>query len=270
MEITALSLKKMENEDLIKKLENIDLPEVEIGSHKRRLKMALFNSGYFQKRRPWEVFKRSFVLVLPTFAVLMILSWLVVKPKFTEIRILNIAKNDPAVLKLMEEKGIALNEIKIKDGKAYILMNLPEKEEAKEEIIPVGIQKEKDQTKNVEGAIVEVNLNQKKVSEIKMIKGDEVSPLDSSEKEEARRIAEEEEIVKEIIPREAKIEEVKSVLPQKLNLIERNEKVEAVRNPLAEKRAWVRYTTDGKEWMIRVNLDKKKVEEIKVSSRNRE
>jgi hypothetical protein len=35
----------MNKDDLIKKLENLDLPEVELASHQRRLKMALLNSG---------------------------------------------------------------------------------------------------------------------------------------------------------------------------------------------------------------------------------
>jgi len=40
----------MKKEDLIKKLENLKTPEIEIQSHKQRLKMALFNSGYFKER----------------------------------------------------------------------------------------------------------------------------------------------------------------------------------------------------------------------------
>lgn len=260
----------MKNEDLIKKLENIDLPEIEIQSHKRRLRAVLLNSGYFQKKRPWEIFKRRFVFVFPSLALLVILGLLVVEPKLTEAQALKIAKKDPDVLKLMEERGVTLNEVKIKDGKAYVLLNVPEKESIKEKAVPIEIQKAEEETKNVEGAIIEVNLNQKKVAEIKTIKGDEVSPLDNKEREEARKIVEEEEIVKEIVPQQARIEEVKSALPRELNLIERNQTIEAIPSPLAEKRAWVRYTIDGKEWMVEVNLDKKKVERVEVSSRNQQ
>jgi hypothetical protein len=41
----------MKDKDLIKKLENVELPEVEILSHQRRLKMALLESGYLKKRQ---------------------------------------------------------------------------------------------------------------------------------------------------------------------------------------------------------------------------
>jgi hypothetical protein len=38
----------MNKEDLIKKLEHLDLPEVELHGHQRRLRMALLNSGYWK------------------------------------------------------------------------------------------------------------------------------------------------------------------------------------------------------------------------------
>jgi len=41
----------MNKEDLIKKLENLDLPEIELQIHRRRLKMALLNSGYRKGER---------------------------------------------------------------------------------------------------------------------------------------------------------------------------------------------------------------------------
>jgi len=40
----------MKHEDLIKKLENLETPEIELLSHKRALKMALLSSGRFKKR----------------------------------------------------------------------------------------------------------------------------------------------------------------------------------------------------------------------------
>ena len=38
----------MNKDDLIKKLENLDLPEVELPSHQRRLKMALLNANHWK------------------------------------------------------------------------------------------------------------------------------------------------------------------------------------------------------------------------------
>lgn len=48
----------MNKDDLIKKLENLDLPEIELPSHQRRLKMALLNSGYFKKQTTMSLLKK--------------------------------------------------------------------------------------------------------------------------------------------------------------------------------------------------------------------
>ena len=41
----------MREEELIKKLENVELPRIELQSHRCRLRMALFNAGYLQRQR---------------------------------------------------------------------------------------------------------------------------------------------------------------------------------------------------------------------------
>ncbi len=41
----------MKEEELIKKLEKVELPEIELQSHQRRLRMALLNAGYLQRQR---------------------------------------------------------------------------------------------------------------------------------------------------------------------------------------------------------------------------
>ena len=41
----------MKEDKLIKKLESVDLPQIELESHRSRLKMALLNSDYFKKKR---------------------------------------------------------------------------------------------------------------------------------------------------------------------------------------------------------------------------
>lgn len=64
----------MNKEDLIKKLENIDLPEVELQSHKRRLKTALLNSGYFKKQTTMSLLKK----IAPIGAVAVIALFVVV------------------------------------------------------------------------------------------------------------------------------------------------------------------------------------------------
>lgn len=48
----------MNKDDLIKKLENLDLPEVELPSHQRRLKMALLSSGYWKEKNAMSLLKK--------------------------------------------------------------------------------------------------------------------------------------------------------------------------------------------------------------------
>jgi len=45
-------------EDLIKKLENLKMPEIEIQSHRQKLKMALLNSGYFKEKTTMFLLKK--------------------------------------------------------------------------------------------------------------------------------------------------------------------------------------------------------------------
>lgn len=71
----------MNNEDLIKKLEKIDLPEVEFPSHQRQLKMALLNSGYFRKQTTMSLLKKTMSLlkkIAPIGAVAVIALFVVV------------------------------------------------------------------------------------------------------------------------------------------------------------------------------------------------
>ena len=41
----------MKEEELRKKLERVEIPRIELESHRSRLKMALLNSDYFKKKR---------------------------------------------------------------------------------------------------------------------------------------------------------------------------------------------------------------------------
>jgi hypothetical protein len=52
----------MKEEDLIKKIKNVELPDIKIESHRRRLKMALLDTDYLKKRREntiWEPAKST-------------------------------------------------------------------------------------------------------------------------------------------------------------------------------------------------------------------
>jgi hypothetical protein len=53
----------MNTDDLIKKLENLDLPEVDLQSHRRRLKMVLLNSGCWKGETTMSLLKKRIVPV---------------------------------------------------------------------------------------------------------------------------------------------------------------------------------------------------------------
>ena len=48
----------MNKDDLIKKLKSIDIPEIELQSHRRRLRLALLNSGYFKEKTIMSLLKK--------------------------------------------------------------------------------------------------------------------------------------------------------------------------------------------------------------------
>jgi len=258
----------MEIRDLIKKLENTDIPEIEIKSHKAGLKFALLNSDYFKKRGILEnIIKRYFYFSAIAFATLTILGIVAIRPKLTEARILGIAKNNPEIKKLIEEENMALSDVKVKDGKAYILLNSSGGTDSDPKKNPGIILKKVEQnaSETIEGAIVEVDLKNKEVSQINSINGNDINPLNNTDKESARALVSEDKIINEVIPKEAKIGEVESSLSEKIDLVEKDNEIKAVSQPEDDKRARVNYALDGKKWVVKVNLDKKTVEEIQYS-----
>lgn len=260
----------MEEKDLIKKLENIRVPEIEIKGHKKELKMALFNSDYFQKRDFFQVFKRSLAFAVPALALLLILGFNIIEPRLAEANALRLAMNNPEIKRLMEENNMVLSDVKVSGGKAYVLLKPQEKTESgQEKDSSIKIEKAKgDEAEDIEGAIIEISLEKKQVIKINPIEWEEIAPLNDEEKEKAKEIVKENEILKDIIPKEAKLEKIKSSLPQKIGLIEKNNEAKVVPRPDTEKKAKVHYNLEGKEWVVKVDLAKKKVEEIKYSLEN--
>ena len=124
----------MKKEDLIKQLENIELPEIEIQSHKQRLKMALLNqhqklhfgtgqdSGYFWNK----IMLKRLIPAGVALALILVVGFTVIQPKLQIARAMEIAKNDPQIQQLMKDYGVEIKEVKLQDGKAYVLLALPE------------------------------------------------------------------------------------------------------------------------------------------------
>ena len=119
----------MRKEDLIKKLENIKTPEIEIQSHKQRLKMALLSSGYFKEEKimnPIMFWTKRLVPAGIALALILVVGFNVIQPKLQIARAMEIAKNDPQIQQLMKDYGVEIKQVKLQDGKAYVLLTLPE------------------------------------------------------------------------------------------------------------------------------------------------
>ncbi len=274
----------MEFKDLEKKLENIKAPDIEIQSHKQNLKMALLSSGYPAKSGTIMFYTKRLIPVGVALALILVVGFTVIQPRLQIARAMEIAKNDPQIKELMVEYGVEIKEVKLQDGKAYVLLTLPgenlppELEErtlgAEEEVTPKGVMRGPGQfyisyldsatgkITQSSGSIAEIDLKAKKVRKIELIEKLQIDiiPLTEEEKTRAIEIAKSEPKIREMIP---DLEEreiiVKPLPPLKLYLVET---FDGVRTESEEevKRVNVIFKSDEYQDIITVNLTTSKVE----------
>ncbi len=280
----------MKKEDLIKKLENIKTPEIEIQSHKQRLKMALLSSGYF-KEKPIMFWTKRLVPAGITLALILVVGFTVIQPKLQIAKAMEIAKKDPQIQQLMKDYGVEIKEVKLQDGKAFVLLALPE------EKLPSELEKRvlgNEETGmrgpgqmfmayqnpgtgeiiEFSGSVAEIDLKAKKVEKLEMVETIKFNLTSLTEEEKARaiEIAKSEPKIQEMIP---DLEEreviVKPLPPLKLRLDEdpdnRMEVTSA--DPNEEKRVNVIFKSDEYQDIITVNLTTGKVEGAVSYSINR-
>jgi len=280
----------MKKEDLIKKLENIKTPDIEIQSHKQRLKMALLSSGYF-KEKPIMFWTKRLVPAGITLALILVVGFTVIQPKLQIARAMEIAKNDPQIQQLMKDYGVEIKEVKLQDGKAYVLLALPEEKLPSElEKRALGSEEtgmrgpgqmfmayqnpETGEIIEFSGSVAEINLEEKKVEKLELIEKEKINltPLTEEEKTRAIEIAKSEPKIQEMIP---DLEEreviVKPLPPLKLRLDEDPDNGMEVTSadPNEEKRANVIFKSDKYQDIITVNLTTGKVEGAFSYSTNR-
>lgn len=135
----------MKEEELIKKLESIDLPRIEVQSYRRRLRMALLDSEYFKEQPKVGVFSlakskmkggintmKGLISWRPiwkpalvsTLAIALIVSSALFVPSLVgpslETLAADIAKNSPEIRALVGGEPVVL-ETEITNGTAYVL-----------------------------------------------------------------------------------------------------------------------------------------------------
>ena len=275
----------MKKEDLIKKLESIETPNIEIQSHKQKLKMVLLNSGYF-KEKTIMFYTKRLVPAGIVLALILVVGFTVINPKLQIARAMEIAKNDPQIKELMEEYGVEIKEVKLQDGKAYVLLTLPE-----EKLPPVpALAGEETGSKALgmrgpgqfyivyqdpktgeviesSGSVAEIDLKAEKVEKLELIEKMQIdiAPLTEEEKSRAIEIAKSEPKIQEMI---SDLEEreiiVKPLPPIKLKLQLEEDfdgGMEITSADLKEdKRANVIFKSDEYQDIITVNLTTGKVE----------
>jgi hypothetical protein len=287
----------MKQEDLIKKLENMKTPDIEIQSHKQRLKLALLSSGYF-KEKPIMFWTKRLVPAGVALALILVVGFGVIQPKLQIARAMEIAKNDPQIQKVMEETGAVIKEVKIKDGRAYVLLAMPEEElpsiiketgrllkgigertgerklgigEEGIEVAPVPMQigivsvDEKGEVKTFTGTVVEINLKARRVEKLELVEKMkiDITPLTAEEKARAIEIAKSDPKIQEMINLEEAQVAVKPMPSFKLRLEENpDDGMKAISaDPNEDKRANVIFRWgNGRQDIITVNLTTGKVE----------
>jgi len=256
----------MENEDLIKKLEEISLPKIEIKSHKKGLSLVLMKK-YSPERKRAELFN-IFKKLIPAGAIAVILFFFIFNnlnsPKYNLAKAKEIALQNNEIKDWLQQ-GSTIKDIKIADGKAYVLIEPPEEKKEQEELAPVSLKSEGVSQENIAeekfgGAFVEVNIKEKEVKNIKKL-APIVTSLMEIKKEKVLEIVNKSWEVQEKVPKEAEVLNINVPTP-KFRLSKDGGSVSAIPETETEEKASIIYKSDGHRWEGKINLTKEEVEEV--------
>ena len=242
----------MKEEDLIKKLENVELPEIELESHRRRLRMALLDAGYLKRQREvaiWELAKskvkgvkdtmiRGLVsrqpvwktAVIGVLALALITGLAIAIPSLTgqspEALAAEIAQNSPEVQAALGDGEVQVVVVKVVNDKGIVICQGE-----------IGI------------VTAEVDLKTKAVTVVPM------PELTGADKAEAISIAKAEPAVKEILDKGASISKVSSMYSFGMRINPETGETEEI----SEEMARVEITLGETIWVAYVDLAEGKV-----------
>jgi len=264
----------MENDDLAKKLEKISLPEIELQSHKTKLRLLLMEKYSPEKKRR-EIFGILNKLIPATaFAIILLFIFFNKRGFQTD----NLARAKEIALQNTEiknwvEEGATIKDVQIVDGKAYVLIEPAETaevsviKETSEEPPAVNLKSGGTFQENVEtkesfkGAVAEVNIKEKKISNIEKL-APTVTGLIEKKKEKTLEIANNSTKIQEVVPKEAEVLDISVTVP-KFKLSKEGGSILVLPETETEERASIIYKSDGKRWEGKINLNKEEVEEVK-------
>jgi hypothetical protein len=250
----------MKEEDLIRKLENISLPEIEGLSHKRNLREFLL-SQYKKEKKSWQ-FWSYFWKIVPigaTFAILILaaISLYSRQNNYDVTLAKEIAFQDSRVKSLIEQ-GAVVKDAQVLDSKAYVLVQLPQTTKEAPADLKFLEEQNTESLLQATAILAEVNFKDKKVSHIENVQQNFV-PLTDFEKEKVLEIAKESSKVKNNVPAEAQVQEIAKPSPR-LRLLKTDGSVKVV--PENEEEAIIIYKKNGNIWKAKVNMDAEELESL--------
>lgn len=252
----------MNIKDLIKKLEQIELPEIEIPGHKEQLKKAIL-AKYF-KEQPFGVFYIFKKAIIPLSGAIALILFITIAgsaifPQYISAKIKEIALQDPQI-KEWVAKGAEIKDIKIKDNKAYVLVSPKEILIRKQAI---SLEAAPPAEKEFSGAIVEIHLNEKKVSKIEVILPTTI-PLTNEEVKEVKEIIEKSEVNK-YAPQTIELETIEPLpLPaNKLRFNKQKNEIEAFAEEQKQERAKTIHKIDGQKLETLINIKQGQIENVR-------
>jgi len=268
----------MEQNDLIKKLESIKTPIIRIQAHKRNLKFALLNSDHFQRKTKAFSLKR-FIPIGAVAALVMIFVFSSARVTWNEAKAMTIAKNDPKIQQLMKNQGAVISDVKIKDGKAYVLLSLSKDNASllmsngsstnaniSSSSDEIGIENDENgEPESLNSSVAEIDLDNKQVNNIQSHKTP-IPALSQEEKSQAVEIVKADSQIKALNIDFTNAEiKVKPLPPFKLHIDNDNNGEHSgitISGSTQDKRAIVDINSNGSEYKIVINLTQKKVEQV--------
>lgn len=165
----------MKHEDLMKKLENLETPEIELSGHRQALKMALLSSGRFKERTIMDWVK----ILAPVTAAVLLIAVVgfpnVIQPRLQMAQAKEIAMNDPHVQELMGEYGLEITEVKLQNGEAFVLLTSGQSRPDEDILTAPGEGSFSACNITVSGYILKVDLAEEKVTDFGKV--DEIKGL---------------------------------------------------------------------------------------------
>ena len=112
----------MKEEGLISKLEDLETPDIDLPGHRKALRAALINSDRFQRRTAMG-WARILAPVAAAVALMAVFGFFnIIQPQLHIAQAREIASTDAHVQALMTEYGLAITEVQLQDGEAYVLL----------------------------------------------------------------------------------------------------------------------------------------------------